>query len=193
MRDENAIIESLHYLLKRLGRTDKLKLVKLLFFADKYHLLKYARQISGDSYDALPAGPIPSGALDILNSVTEYGISSETIQQAKKLFKVEDNDRMLADPEMVIEYDSLSRTDIEALNFAIDNFGDKDSAFLIDYSHDFPEWYRHEHELKSGQTRCKMIKTSELLSNEDRKGKKLVADLHDDKIGIAKDILAGYC
>src|SRR4030042_4954455 len=76
MRDESAIIESLHYLLKKLQHADKLKLVKLLFFADKYHLLKYARQISGDNYHALPAGPIPSGALDILNFVSEYGISA---------------------------------------------------------------------------------------------------------------------
>ena len=87
MRDESAIIESLHYLLKLLNNADKLKLVKLLYFADKYHLLKYGRQISGDSYFALPYGPIPSGALDILNFDSNYGISTNSIQCAKNLFK----------------------------------------------------------------------------------------------------------
>ena len=192
MRDESAIIESLHYLLKKLQHADKLKLVKLLFFADKYHLLKYARQISGDNYHALPAGPIPSGALDILNFVSEYGISAHTIQQAKNLFKVEDNDRSLINPELEMEYNSLSKTDIEALDFVIDRFKDKDGPFLIDYSHDFPEWYRHETEIRDGVVKCKDINTFELLSNEDRKGQKFIIDLRDEKINTIKEILAGY-
>lgn len=192
MRDENAIIESLHYLLKKLSTCDKLKLVKLLFFADKYHLLKYARQISGDNYDALPNGPIPSGALDILNFVSDYGISAETIQIAKELFRVDNNNRSLVNPDANMEYDSLSKTDIEALDYVIERFKDKDGGFLIDYSHDFPEWYRHEDDLKNGLVRCKPIGILELLSNEDRKGQKFLDDIRDEKIHTAKEILSGY-
>jgi uncharacterized phage-associated protein len=192
MRDEAAIIQSIHYLLKKLGRTDKLKLAKLIYFADKYHLLKYARQISGDNYQALPYGPIPSGTLDILNFVPEYGISDETIHDAEKLFKAEGDDRSLLTPEAKFDYDSLSTTDIEALDFVIGRFGDKNGGFLIDYSYDFPEWYRHEKEIKEGIYKSKEITTPELLSNEDRRGEKFIPELRDELIHTVREIVSGY-
>src|SRR5712692_1937947 len=42
----------------------KLKAAKLLYFADKEHLLKHGRPILGDTYYCLPYGPVPSVALN---------------------------------------------------------------------------------------------------------------------------------
>jgi len=45
----------------------KYKIVKLLFLADKYHLVRYGRTITGDRICAMDYGPVPSVALDALN------------------------------------------------------------------------------------------------------------------------------
>jgi uncharacterized phage-associated protein len=46
----------------------KYKIVKLLFLADKYHLVRYGRTITGDRICAMDHGPVPSVALDALNA-----------------------------------------------------------------------------------------------------------------------------
>jgi uncharacterized phage-associated protein len=46
--------------------TTKKKVCKLLYYADKEHLLRYGRTITGDSYYRLPHGPIPTYSLDLL-------------------------------------------------------------------------------------------------------------------------------
>ncbi len=38
----------------------KLKAAKLLYYVDKYHLLKYGRPVIGDHYVCMDFGPVPS-------------------------------------------------------------------------------------------------------------------------------------
>jgi len=45
-------------------------LLKLAFFADRYHLRNYARPISGDIYYAMKLGPVPSALKDIIDVQT---------------------------------------------------------------------------------------------------------------------------
>lgn len=52
---------------KDLPGYDKYKACKLLFLADREHLLRFGRTITGDDYFALPFGPTPSLTLDLLN------------------------------------------------------------------------------------------------------------------------------
>lgn len=49
----------------------KLKAAKLLYFADKEHLLRYGRPILGDVYYCLPYGPVPSVALNEMGDAIE--------------------------------------------------------------------------------------------------------------------------
>jgi uncharacterized phage-associated protein len=58
------------------------KLCKLLFLADRAHLVRYGRPITGDLLCALEHGPILSQALNLLNAV-EAGILTDT--RAKQL------------------------------------------------------------------------------------------------------------
>jgi uncharacterized phage-associated protein len=60
-------IETLAYLLKRLGKTDKAKLMKLVYLADRAHFIRHGYPITGDSQFAMPLGPVPSGTLDLIN------------------------------------------------------------------------------------------------------------------------------
>src|SRR5207237_2158416 len=45
------------------------KLAKLLFLADKQHLVRHGRPITGDWYAALPHGPIPSNIDNLLDAL----------------------------------------------------------------------------------------------------------------------------
>ena len=45
----------------------KYKICKLVFLADKYHLVRYGRPVTGDRICAMEYGPVPSVALDALN------------------------------------------------------------------------------------------------------------------------------
>jgi uncharacterized phage-associated protein len=50
---------------------DKYKAGKLLFLADKHHLVRYGRPILGDFYRALDYGPIPQKTMDHLHSLVD--------------------------------------------------------------------------------------------------------------------------
>lgn len=49
----------------------KTKLMKLMFYADKYHLQAYMRPVFQDVYFKLPHGPVPTLTLNVINSVNE--------------------------------------------------------------------------------------------------------------------------
>lgn len=66
MVETTKIIQAVCYILGRIGKANKLKLVKLLYLADKCHLVRYGRTITGDEYWAMDYGPVGSTAKDIL-------------------------------------------------------------------------------------------------------------------------------
>jgi len=45
MIETKKIIQAVCYILQQIGRSDKLKLVKLLYLADKCHLMRYVSMI----------------------------------------------------------------------------------------------------------------------------------------------------
>lgn len=49
----------------------KLKVVKMLYFIDKYHLLKHGRPVLGDIYYHWDHGPVPLKSLTVLNEVID--------------------------------------------------------------------------------------------------------------------------
>jgi hypothetical protein len=49
-----------------------------------------------------------------------------------------------------VDYSYFSDSDIEALNFAWDNFGHYQKWSLSDFTHHYPEWKKHEESLRSG-------------------------------------------
>src|SRR5665213_2095380 len=71
---------------RKLPELTKGKLDKLLFFADKLHLVRYGRTITGDWYAALQHGPIPSETDNLLDALegrvlarTEVAVLSQEI------------------------------------------------------------------------------------------------------------------
>lgn len=65
----NAIIFFLDSGVENFGKT---KLMKLMFFADKYHLQNYMKSIFADTYMKLPFGPVPTLTLGTIDSINEF-------------------------------------------------------------------------------------------------------------------------
>ncbi|MFA6977933.1 MAG: Panacea domain-containing protein [Ignavibacteriaceae bacterium] len=132
---------------------DKLKALKLIYFADRYHLRKFGRTISNDEYYAMDYGPVASGTKDILEMSTFLDIH-ENDYASKFLEPQKANKNIKAINQ--VDYSELSVSEIEALNFVWDKLGSKDNFYLVNLTHQYPEWKKHEEQLKRGITRIKM-------------------------------------
>jgi uncharacterized phage-associated protein len=163
MIETNTIIEALHYILKGLGKADKIKLVKLMYLADKYHLIRYGRTISNDDYYAMEHGPVGTTVKDVL-SLDSFNISSKGYKYASKLLRKIDENIFEANPDANISFDMLSETDREALDFVINEFGKMRQWQLRDYTHKYPEWYQYKALFQNRRTKRERIETKELLS-----------------------------
>jgi uncharacterized phage-associated protein len=141
--------QALNFLARQAGgRINKLKALKLVFFADRYHLRKYGRSITNDRYFAMNYGPVPSGTKDI----AEMG---DFLGQQERLYAQQFLERDPADEhafKSIGEFDAgiFSETDREALGFAARTFGRVDGFQLAELTHLYPEWKRHEAALESG-------------------------------------------
>ncbi len=108
------------YIAKHIDVSDKIRIAKVLYVADKFHLNRYFRFILGDVYARLPRGSAPSNVLDMLKSDSEaFQIVGYRIIP-------------LQEPDM----DELSPSDVEALDLAIEACKGKDWQTLSEESHD---------------------------------------------------------
>jgi uncharacterized phage-associated protein len=133
-----------YFALREGGCVNKMKAIKLIFFADRYHIRKYGRPITNDEYLAMDFGPVNSGVKDIAEMSGFLGqrervYASEFIQREGE-YEV----KSIAPVEQKV----FSRTDLESLEFAWKAFGKYDQFALADITHEYPEWKRHEQELK---------------------------------------------
>jgi hypothetical protein len=167
MTGEQSIIEAICYVLLKLHRADKIHIVKLLYLADKYHLMNYGRTITDDEFKAFSHGPGGSRTIDVLEF--DAFVLGKDIELAKKLFQREEEYEYLPGEECLThQIEMLSESDIEALDFAITNFG-KDKWQAVEYSHTLPEWKQYEDLFKKHLTKIESIKTEELLWNPNDK------------------------
>src|SRR3989344_1297582 len=136
--DYKKATQAINYLTKKEGgQIDKLKLIKLIYFADRYHLRRYGRPMINDAYFAMPLGPVGSSVKDIAefssfldeselkyaNSYIGRGGGANTVVS-------------IADVDSGI----FSKSEVEALDFAYNEFGAKTPSVLVDITHLYPEW-----------------------------------------------------
>lgn len=118
----NAILYIAHELIKKSPerRADLYKLQKILYFADRYHLAKYGRLITGDFYIAMKDGPVPSRTYDMLKKIRGDGYYNSTpsfIDILNKSFRFDKNISII--PLKSVNKNELAESDIEAIDYAI--------------------------------------------------------------------------
>jgi len=128
--EQQKSIEAIIYIAQKIENVDYYKVLKLLYFADKEHLINYGRTITGDTYYRLEHGPCPTNNYDLIKS-------RKSTLFTKKLntdFDVETKHSIVALREPNLDY--LSESDIECLNNVITNIGVKGFAEIKELSHD---------------------------------------------------------
>ena len=134
MFNERKTKEAICYLLGNLGgRTEYLKLTKLLYFADRTSIERRGRTITGDEMYALPKGPILSAVLNELNgSHSDFAdiVISDGRYQVKLIHE---------EPPS-----ALSFADLKVLSDTIKQYGHLTWQELIEESHKLPEWKKYD-------------------------------------------------
>jgi uncharacterized phage-associated protein len=129
------IITILDYFADRLGPITKLKIVKLLFFLDKFHFKSYGRFITKDDYIHLPYGPIPTRILDIINEPS-FNLDKSDLAYLKKILSIDLTTknrtiRSIRRPDL----DELSKSEIKAIDSIIEKYGPMTESALVDLTH----------------------------------------------------------
>jgi uncharacterized phage-associated protein len=126
----NKSIAAMAHILQHLGRTEKVKLMKLLYLADREHFVKTGVPITGDRLFAMPWGPVPSCTLDAVGGALRP-------REVFKIIHTDDNWVMLRDtPDM----SALSPDEIQTLEEVVKEHGHKKRWSLVRETHRLPEY-----------------------------------------------------
>ena len=108
------------------GKLDRIKLIKLVFLADRLHLARYGRPIVGGQYFALVHGPVPSEFYSAIKTGQLDGVAEAVYPQIKAINEADE--------------DYLSESDVEVLRETDDQYGSWDTFRLRDLTHEFVAW-----------------------------------------------------
>ncbi|MBI4187956.1 MAG: SocA family protein [Chloroflexi bacterium] len=143
--DPKKSTQALNYFaIQQGGQINKMKALKLIFLADRYHLRKYGRLVTNDNYVAMQHGPVPSATKDIAES-NDY-LDDAIKCYSREFIKPVGNLRLKSIKD--VDDSILSESDLEALQFAWDKFGDLTQFELRDLTHFYPEWSKFKDILK---------------------------------------------
>lgn len=112
------------------GRT---KACKLLYFADKEHLLRYGRTITGDHYYRLQHGPIPTMGLNMLRGMS----TPANAALLSRWLSLEDD---TITPKRKPDLKVFSRSDLRILEEVCAKYGKHSATYLSRISHREAPW-----------------------------------------------------
>jgi hypothetical protein len=114
--DEKKGVEALTYIASQWPGVTAFYASKVMFFAEKYHINKYARPIVADTFIAMPNGPVPSTLYNFIEGKLDQAGDPEAIGAALTISK-ERYSRISA--QRAADFEALSPSDVECLDEAI--------------------------------------------------------------------------
>lgn len=138
MFNDRKVAQMAAFLLSQGGvRMAHLKLMKLLYLADREAMAQYGAPISGDRIVAMPHGPVLSMTLNLMDGDVESSPDGWDSLISDK----ENHELSLKRAVTRDDLDELSQADIDVLAAVWKQFGHMDKWAIRDYTHDHcPEW-----------------------------------------------------
>ena len=138
MFSEQRVAQMAAYLLgQEKGRMNYLKLIKLLYLADRASMKRHGHPISGDRYVSMDHGPVLSQTFNFIKGAAksaEHGWNYWIADQADYAVSL----KRKATRESL---DALSEANIDVLDSVHTKFGKMDQWKLVDYVHRYcKEW-----------------------------------------------------
>jgi uncharacterized phage-associated protein len=122
----------------------KLKAAKLLYFADKEHLLHYGRPILGDVYFCLTYGPAPSFALNEMGDAIEKteveDVDQTLFRQYLEVKRTFSNSYPVFKAKQKFDPDVFSESELEVLSNVARKYGDRTARQLVELTHEELTW-----------------------------------------------------
>lgn len=145
------------------GQINKMKALKLIYFADRYHLRTYGRPITNDTYFAMKFGPVASACRNLLSNEEAKDAETTYVDEHLRVVGQYDYSCIKNMDEKV-----FSSSDREALAFAWEHYAALDQFSLAEETHRFPEWKKHEAALTSEHTSRRHMPYTDFLQNPDK-------------------------
>jgi len=133
--ERKAAQAAAYLLVKHGGQLNYMKLIKLLYLADRQALLDCGKPITGDRMVSMPKGPVLSGILDL---ITWGQRREETCVGLEYVSPPEGYDVRLVKPGP--DFDELSERERSILDEIDARYGNVDKWSLVDLTHRLPEW-----------------------------------------------------
>ncbi len=133
--DIKKIVSILNFLSQRVNYFTKLKAAKLLYFADKEHLIQYGRSITDDRYIKMKYGPVPTRILNIINYPDEYLMEPDNRKYLHTFLTFSEDKRRTINSKLDPDLDDLSKSEIRVLEHVIKQYGHFTASELIKISH----------------------------------------------------------
>jgi uncharacterized phage-associated protein len=145
---------------------DKYKVGKLLFLADKYHLVRYGRTITGDGYCAMDHGPAPSSTLNLLKALhgregSRFGAWAQQLLQFVEVDTSYQYPRFRS--KQGPNLDVLSESDLKALRHIVALYGQKTFAELKAITHEMPAYQKSR---KGGSGKAPRMKFEDFFEED---------------------------
>jgi hypothetical protein len=154
MLSVRKILQALYYIQKNVPesnqyRFDIMYLLKIIYFADRYHIRHFGFFATGDVYYAMERGPVASATLDILSKKMPYSANSVELPLLDSVEKISEYEVCISKQGT----DEISESFKEALDFSLKIFGAYSQFDLSGISHCYPEWHKREKLIKAGSKR----------------------------------------
>lgn len=146
--DYKKSIEAIVWLAKQKPGINIYHIAKVLFFADKEHLNRYARPVVGDTYIKMEYGPVPSGIRDLITKKDLF-IGPDNIEKLDESVSIADKlDYYKITAEREPDMSLFSQSDIECLSKSLKKYGDLPFGELKKLTHkekSYIETFENEH------------------------------------------------
>lgn len=131
----DTTVDAILFIVEKLGGdVDFHRIFKILYFAEREHLVRYGKLFSGDTFIAMENGPVPSMAYDILKSLKGEGLMYSYKERFSRYFALCGKYSVVAVTKF--DPDNLADSAVECLQHSIDMYGSKTFQELTKLSHD---------------------------------------------------------
>jgi uncharacterized phage-associated protein len=130
--DPQIMCEVILYIAEQLRQPSFQQIASILYLADKLHLTRYGRFITGDRYIAMEYGPVPSNIYDMLKAARS--INGPIADELTPGFSVQDERIVI--PHRAADLDWISDSERECLDETIAQYGALSFRQLTEVSHD---------------------------------------------------------
>lgn len=135
--DEEKAVATLAYVASKWPRVTAFYAAKIIFFAEKMHLNRYARPIFADTFVAMTNGPVPSTVYDFLKGQLSQAGDPEAIQAALRITR---KPYPMVEARNPPDLSSLSTSDIECLDEALAFCRQRTFSVLSSLTHQERAW-----------------------------------------------------